>query len=346
MITQKEVAELAGVSFITVSRVVNKEGNVREETRIRVEKAIKELGYVPSFAGKALNSGRNDTIGVMTPARFGEGLENFYLMGVLRGIETACRDRGFDILISPLMEENPAFDFLRPYKQRKVDGMIYVGLQKMGADLLRELAERRMPCVVVADRPETESLSWIDTDNETSAYETTRRIIELGHRRVAFHGLDERLFNTNIKDRERGYLRAMREAFGTDGEKGLIIRAGHDKKSIYDSIRETFSKSGQDITALFCATDHRVLSALSALRELGIRVPDDVSLVGFDGFLKDYGVYPSIATNEQPLYAMGLRAAEVLIQRIASPIMSKYTEVFPVPFIPGESLAPPNRKQA
>ena len=339
MTTQKEVAQLAGVSFITVSRVVNNEGNVREETSQRVLAAIRELGYVPSYAGKALNSGRNDTIGVMTPARFGENLENEYLTLVLRGIETACREHGQDILISPISEDETGFDYLRPYRQRKVDGMIYVGLKEISGEMIRDIEERHIPCVVLADRPAHRGISWVDTDNESAARETTRRIWAVGHRRIAFLGLLPGLYNANISDRERGFRRAIRELSGTEPDESAILRGDYGCETNRAIVGKALSDPRTRPTALFCATDNKAIAAFMAAKDLGLSVPDEISIVGFDGFLKNRFIHPSIATNEQPLIEMGRRAAQIILERVGKDNVPKREEVFPVSFVPGESLA-------
>ena len=338
MVTQKDVAKLAGVSFITVSRVVNNEGNVKEETRKKVEDAIQKLGYFPSFAGKALNCGHNDTIGVMTPASFGDGMENAYLMGVLRGIELACRERGQDILLSPMSAVESGFDYLRPYRQRKVDGMIYVGMTAMPAEMIAEIGERMIPCVVVGDRPAHAKISWIDTDNERAGYETTRRIWEKGHRRIAFLGLLVELHNENIADRERGFRRAIRELSGADAPWELVLRSDFSPAKTKECVRELIENTALRPTAIFFATDSMLLAGAIQVRDMGLSVPADISLVGFDGFIRDGAFRPTFASNEQPLNAMGHRATEILLEEIANPTAAKREEIFPVKFIDGESL--------
>ena len=171
MVTQKDVADLAGVSFITVSRVVRGEENVKPETKRRVEEAIAKLGYAPSFAGQVLNSGRCNTIGVLTPIPLNKSIRSFYLMSVLDGINEICSKYNTDILMSIVPESgnNPSYDYLRPYKQKKVDGIIYIGLKKISRQIIDEIKLRKLPCVVVADRPESEIFSWVDTDNYLAA---------------------------------------------------------------------------------------------------------------------------------------------------------------------------------
>lgn len=339
MATQKEVAKLAGVSFITVSRVINKEGNVKESTRKKVELAIKKLGYVPSFAGKALNSGRCDTIGVMTPDRFGEGIENSYLIGILRGIEIACRERNQDILLSVIGEKDPNFDYLRPYRQKKVDGMIYVGLKCMPDDLGRDMKELSLPCIVIGDRPTQNNVSWIDTDNEKAAYEACKIIWSRGHRIIAFLGLSDDLINENISDRERGFKKAIQELSGNIVDESFIWRSSFEIEDIQKSIRENIRNANQQPTAILCSTDTKALVALREINKMGLSVPEDISLVGFDGFLGTYLTHPTIATNVQPLIDMGKKATELLLEKIKNRNSERHNVIYPVPFRDGESLS-------
>lgn len=341
MATQKEVAKLAGVSFITVSRVINNEGNVKEETRKKVEDAIRELGYFPNFAGRVLNSGRNNTIGVMTPIRFNEGIENAYLMSLLNGIERACRKNNQDILLSPMVEDSQSFDYLRPYRQRKVDGLIYVGLQSITKKMIKEIDSLQIPCVVIADRPSHNRISWIDTDNERAGYEITKLIWKKGHRKIAFHGVDLSIKNANIADREAGYTSALRELTGKNPDSNLIIRAGYDTKSIRQSIHSFLKQAEIKLklpTAIFCSTDNRAILIIDELKSLGFSIPNDMSIVGFDGFAQFYHSSPTIATNIQPLPEMGERAVEIVLEHIKNRSLPRKEIIMPVPFLDGESL--------
>jgi LacI family transcriptional regulator len=335
--TQKQVAELAGVSFITVSRVVNKEANVRPETRRRVEAAISELGYFPNHAGKALNSGRTDTLAMITPARFGDSEGKNYLIGILRGIEAACHRRHMDILLSPFSLEDPGFDYLRPYRQRKVDGLIYVGLQSMPMPLLDEIEAKRIPCVVIGDRPRYQLISWVDTDNEGAAYATTRRLIGMGHRRIAFLGLEPRFSNGNISARERGFLRAAAE---TADAAPRVLRSTYLADDARRQLRALLSEPGPRPTALFCATDEMALGILQEAESLGLAVPKDLSIIGFDGYIRNYPIHPTVATHVQPVIEMGMAAAEIVFQHLDTPDLPRVEREFAVDFVAGESLCP------
>lgn len=340
MVTQKDVAEYAGVSFITVSRVVNKEKNVKEETRLKVEDAIQKLGYFPGFAGQALNSGLCKTIAVLTPINLEDDIRASYLMSVLSGINNSCIKNNCDIMLTTFQEDDKTFDYLRPFKQHKVDGIIYVGLKEIPQEMLDEIKSRKHICVVIGDRPQNELFSWVDTNNEKAAYETTVRIWNNGHRKIFFHGLTKDIYNANIFDREKGFIKAIKELTGSFDES-MIIRSGYDNESISNSLKNTFSSIAKEKmpTAIFCSTDSRIPLAIKELKKIGLSVPNDISLVGFDGFLVNSPFFDfSISTNKQPLYDMGKRAAEILFEHIKEPTLPRTTELFDVQFLPGESL--------
>lgn len=341
MVTQKDVAERAGVSFITVSRVINGEDNVKEATRIKVQKVIDELGYCPGFAGKALNSGKCNTIAVLTPIPFDEDMRMFYLMRVLSGIEKSCRGHGTDILLGLSPEKQKENDYLRPYRQRKVDGIIYIGLKEFPDMLLKELTMRKLPCVVIGDRPQHKAVSWVDTDNYTAGYNTVREIWKRGHRFIAFLGISSSLYNANITDRENGFRQAMHKLGSAENPDEYIIRAGYEPAHIKQAIAESLKKMIPRPTALFCSTDSAVPAVVAAIEEAGLRVPEDISVVGFDGFINKMYYKLSVATNMQPLPEMGYRAAEILFAHIEKYETPSSREILQVPFMAGASLAAP-----
>ena len=342
MVTQKDVAKKAGVSFITVSRVVNNEGNVKEETRIKVENAIKELGYFPSFSGKALNSGKCNTIAVSTPINYDVNGRAEYLMRVLSGIDEVAKSLKCDVLLNNFDEDDTTYDYLRPFRQRKVDGIIYVGLKQMPQIMLDELKTFRFPCVVIGDRLTESSLSWVDTDNFAAGYNSTSQLIQKGHKDIVFFGLDKDVFNQNITHREQGFLKAMKDFLGKDESQCKIIRASYD----FDSISKSFEdfileckKNNSLPTAIFSATDERIPLMLRILYNNNITVPDEISIVGFDGFLMNNPFLNfQIATNIQPLKEMGQTAAKILFERINNPELEPTSKIFTVPFFQGDSI--------
>ena len=225
-----------------------------------------------------------------------------------------------------------------------MDGIIYVGLKKMPEVMLQELKTFKFPCVVIGDRPIKDGLSWVDTDNFTAGYNSTKELIKLGHKNIGFFGLNENIFNQNISDRESGYLQAMQEAFNFSKNdcRKFIIRSSYDRPSILENF-ENYIKdniSSKDFpSAIFCSTDERIPSVLKVLKKYNLSVPEDISLVGFDGFLIDNPFLDfSIATNPQPLKEMGKKAAEMLFERIKNPELESSSHIFQVPFLSGDSI--------
>ena len=342
MVTQKDVADLAGVSFITVSRVVNGETNVKEETKKKVLAAIDKLGYAPNFAGQVLNSGKCNTIAILTPIPLEQSqfTRLAYLMQVLAGIEESCRNNNIDMILGSVPEvmHNTSYDYLRPFRQKKVDGIIYIGLKKIPKEMMEELKKRDRPCVVIGDRPRSSLLSWVDTDNFTAAYNTIQKIQEYGHKTIAFIGLESTIYNENISKREKGFIKALQDAHVSYAPEDYIIRTDYDANGLCEKISDAVKKWPHTPSAIFCSMDSLVPETVKGLVKAGLSVPDNVSIVGFDGFINDSYDYLKIATNVQPLKEMGKSAAEILFNHINNKVTKKQTKVFQVEFVPNESL--------
>lgn len=344
MVTQKDVAELAGVSFITVSRVINGESNVKEETRRKVQEAIDKLGYAPSFAGQVLNSGRCNTIALLTPIPFFQSMRSFYLMNIVSGIEECCRQNNIDLMLGYVPEAgtDSSYDYLRPYRQKKVDGIIYVGLRQIPDEMMHELNIRKLPCVVISDRPESKLVSWVDTDNFGAAYNCIKNIWNYGHRKIAFIGLRKDIFNANVADREEGYIKALKDFGAEYNPEEYIIRTDYDSDEIEADVYNGLCALKEKPSAIFCCVDHCVPAASQAIKRLNLNVPDDISLVGFDGFIESTFFNLDVATNVQPLKEMGAEAAEILFKKIINPDAPKETKILDITFKHGASLIKKN----
>lgn len=340
MVTQKDVAELAGVSFITVSRVINGETNVKEETRKKVQAAIDKLGYAPSFAGQILNSGRCNTLAILTPIPFSQSIRTFYLTNVISGIEECCRKNKIDFLMAyaPEAGTDSSYDYLRPYRQKKVDGIIYLGLRQIPEEMLYELKIRKLPCVVIGDRPESDLISWVDTNNIDAGYNCIKEIWNKGHRKIAFLGLKKEIFNANVADREIGFKKALNE-FGADyNPDDYIIRSDFEAPDLSDEVCKKIQALKEKPTAIFCCADVCVPETVKGIRKAGFKVPDDISIVGFDSFINSTFYEMNVATNYQPLTKMGEAAVKILLDKIRNPDSKKENIIMDVDFVPGDSL--------
>ncbi|MGA2973731.1 MAG: LacI family DNA-binding transcriptional regulator [Spirochaetia bacterium] len=340
MATQREVAERAGVSFITVSRVINGRGNVKKETRLRIERAIKELGYYPNSQGRALNSGRTAIIGVIAPVVSTRSLEgDLYFSGLLEGVELACRKHRYDMLLSTQRIIDRDFDYLRLFSQKKVDGTILFGDYMLSKEDTARIERERIPIVVVGDRPVSPAIGWVDTDNEKGGYQSALKLIGQGHRRIAFIGVNNR--NANIADRLSGVRRACAEKGLPFLDKDLFtVDMGTDPGP--GIIGELFAP-GDRATAAVCGTDLIAIGLLNAARERSFHVPGDMSIIGFDGIQMIRYTNPPISSNRQPLSEMGFTAAEFLFRHIERPEASRKHKVFLLEEIKGQSVSPPRR---
>lgn len=335
MVTQQDVALRAGVSFITVSRVVNNMGNVKPETRERVLKAIEELRYYPNSIGRSLNSNRLNTLGIVVPTLPGVSIYGTaYYSGLMVGVERACSEMGFDMLISTLKYEGNDYDYLKTYYQRKNDGLILIA-PDMANPQLAIIAKEKIPCVVVGERPK--EISFIDVDNYHGAMDLTRQVIRMKHRRIAFvKGVGT---NGNANERYQGYLDAMAEADLQIQEEWII-----DGDMTPESGRQAFAKLMSVFprpTAMICANDSMAYGVLNEARARGLVIPNALSVAGFDGLDPMGGNEPFLSTVRQPVEAMGYKAASILIRQVQEGNFDIETLIFPVEVVVGSSLGRP-----
>lgn len=338
MATQKDVAERAGVSFITVSRVVNNLDNVRPETRLRVEKAIRELHYYPNRQAQALNNGLTHTLGLVTPRMFDRPLfNNFYIMSILSGVEVRARELGWDVLMSTDFDQGGEFDFLRVWHQRKVDGLIFLGLVKFPEDQLSEIEAQRIPSVIISDRVRNPAMSWVDSLSEEAAEDAVARLAALGHRHFAFLGVDPAQdYNPNFRDRQAAVHEAVaRRGLALDVfAQGTIDNAGQVVPRLY-------LERQPRATAVISGNDSVALNFMSAVAEAGLQCPRDYSIVGFDAEPAGRQATPTLASYRQPLLEMGQTAVQLLVDQMTGQRHERIEAPFPLEYVAGESLGPP-----
>ncbi|MCG8571327.1 MAG: LacI family transcriptional regulator [Spirochaetes bacterium] len=340
MATQEDVARLAGVSFITVSRVINSKDNVKEETKKRVLKAIKELNYYPNSLGRALNNNRVFTLGAVSPLFQGYSLESdLYFAKILSGIEKMCFEKGYDLLISTKRQSSKDFNYFRLFYQRKVDGIIFMGAN-LTSHHIEEIKNNHIPCCIISDNPNSSAIGYIDADNKNGTKEAVIRLLNLGHKKIAFLGITEK--NQNIEERYKSFIATLKE-HQIPFPKSYLILGDYSEQSGEQAI-EYLCKLKNKPTALFCSTDSMAYGALKGAKKRRIKVPDQLSIIGFDGFEIGKYIDPDLATVKQPLNDMGYKAAQMLIERIEQPDQSKEKQlsfakvIFPVIQVEGRSI--------
>lgn len=336
MSTQKEVAEKAGVSFITVSRVVNGVGNVKDSTRQRVEAAIKALNYHPNRQAQALNNGLTRSLAFVTPRMYNLPLfNNFFVMSLLSGVETRGRAAGWDILVTTDFDLSRNFDFLRVWHQRKVDGLIFVGFQRFPEEQRRIIEERDIPCVSIADRVDSPAISWVDTDNRVAARDAVLRLLERGHRKFAYIGTDpDRDYNPNFISRGE----AVAETLAERGLTPRLLISDSSTPTTGVPIAQAFLAMEDRPTAIISGNDSIAFNFMAENARRGVFCPRDYSIVGFDAEPAGRISSPTLASYEQPLLEMGSMAANILIEKIIERGTPRRTMEYSMHFVDGASL--------
>jgi LacI family transcriptional regulator len=315
--TLLDVARLAGVSAATVSRILNGTARVTEDKRLAVETAIDRLQFRPNFAAQSLRSGSTRTIGVLT-----QELESPYFTRGSRGIEDGLLGSHYAPIVVP-GHWNPAeeLDRARLLIARRVDAMVILG-GNLQDEQVAEMA-RKLPIAITGRELQAPNLFSFHCDQVEGACRATRHLIELGHTRIAH--ISGPVQYPDAIDRRDGYMQAHREA-GLPVDPRLLIAGTYMETGGSDAMRQLLD-AGHPFSAVFCANDQTLWGARQALYERGLRVPEDVSLVGFDDLPQSAYMTPAVTTIHQPIYEMGRAAAHALLAALgAAP-----AETSPVP---------------
>jgi LacI family transcriptional regulator len=308
--TIRDVAAHAGVSHQTVSRVINTSSSVAEPTRARVLAAIEELGYVPSPMARGLISNRTHSVGVVT-----DDISDYFFGHMVAGAEAEARRRGYYLMIGSVERGDDEGGYLRLMLERRVEGLL---LARPSVPLRSEhlLAAQRagVPLVLVlVGSSRVPGATIVDVDNRRGGYDATRHLLEQGHRRIAtITGPEEW---PSAAARLEGYREALAE-FGVAGE-ALEETADEWGVESGEAAAGRLLARGRKFTALFGHSDLIALGAIARLRQAGLRVPEDVSVVGYDDLPVAAVVDPPLTTVHQPMQEVGAVAVGLLLDRLA-----------------------------
>jgi len=318
MATIRDVAKRAGVAPITVSRVINNSGYVNEKTRARVEIAIEDLGYVPNVLARSLRSRRTDTLGLILT-----DISNPFWTTVARGVEDAASDAGFNVILCNTDESEVEQDkYLHVLVQKQVDGVLLVPARS-AVEPIKFIQSQNTSAVVLDRRIPNSQTDVVRCDSEGGAYQLTRLLLSLGHRRIAM--LSGPLGVSTAEDRVAGYRRALAEA-GVDVDAAPVCYGEFSLQSGYDMTLQVLARTPRP-SALFAGNNFIAIGALRALRDTGLRVPEDLALVGFDDLPADLVVDPFLTVAAQPAYEMGRQATELLLARLSEEAPAAYQEI-------------------
>ncbi len=309
MTTINDVARHAGVSAVTVSRVLNGAPNVNAATRDRVNQAIAELGYVPNVVARSLRSRRTRSLALILP-----DITNPFWPILARGVEDAAQQGGYTVLLCNTDENcEKQARYLEVVVSQQVDGVIIAPCDSDGSKLAR-LRDRGIAAVVVDRRIDGWDVDTVRGDSVGGAHALVRHLIALGHRHIAM--LTGPADTSTSQDRVSGYEAALMHA-GMPVDPGLV-RYGEFREASGRQMMQQLLGERPSLTGVFAANNAIALGALSALGEAGLRVPQDVALVCFDDLAATSHLFPFLTVAEQPAYDMGFEAARLLLSALAS----------------------------
>ena len=309
-VTISDVAEEAGVSKQTVSRVINERPDVADHTRGRIKKVIERLGYYPDPIARSMR-GSTHTLGCITP-----NLSDYNFSSIVQAAQAEARNNGFFLLTGSAQSEFDVLPLLNEIMNRRVDGLLVINPRDDDRYLhFLPLVERGIPVVYIKNTPLDEKVSAVSLDDETGGYLATRHLIHLGHMKIAtIQGLPN---EECTKERLAGFRKAYREA-GIQLDSQLLVNGDWSATSGNQAIKTLLTK-GNDFTAVFAQNDRMAVGAIRALRESGLRVPQDVSVIGYDDIPLSSFFDPPMTTVRQPMEAFGRIGAQILIEALNNP---------------------------
>lgn len=308
--TIKDVAKLAGVSFKTVSRVINKEASVGQELQDKVWKAAKELNYQPNLSARLLR-GTASSIGFIY-----DNPNSNYVIEMQRGILGECRRQGYELIIHPCDAKSDDLlnEIIGMVDRSRVGGLVLTPPMSEMPEVLAALSKRKIKFVRILSgvKPPDDKAPCIFIDDRTASYRITQYLIDLGHKAIAFLGGDEA--HKSSSERFEGYKAALKDN-KLPIDKKLVVNGEYSFESGVKRTRQLLSVSAKP-TAIFACNDEIAAGTLFAARILGFDVPHQLSIVGFEDSPFSRQAWPNLTTAQQPNTTIAQRAAELLIESI------------------------------
>lgn len=305
-----DIAEEAGVSYSTVSRTLSGFEFVKDSTREKVLAAAEKLGYVPNQQARSLAGGDSHLIGVLVPT-----LRNDYIIQILHGIDDTLTVSAYNlILYTTNRHQGKEATYAATIMNGAADGLLLIA-PSTSDRYLDSLRQQNFPYVLIDQVDQTQLSPTVTTNNYRGAYEATQYLIELGHDRIGFlAGLPQ--LNSAI-ERFEGYKAALADHHIPLRDEYVV--PGDFRTQVGYHSTQTLIALANPPTAIFAANDLSALGAIDAVREHGLRIPDDISVIGFDDIPPAEMAYPKLTTVRQPLMQMGREAVALLLERLSNP---------------------------
>jgi len=309
-LTLEDIARLSNVSRSTVSRVVNGDEKVREETRQRVLEVIQQQNYQPNQAARRLAAGRTDTFGLVIPAGAGATFSDPYFSQVIQGVSNTCNQQDYSLMLwlSDLEHERRILRHLA--NDNLMDGVV-VSFTLANDPIVEMLSRGQLPFVIIGHHPNL-AINSVDIDHLEAAQLATRHLLGHGYRRIAtISGPSTQIAG---QDRLQGFKQALDEVNLFDGE--LVVEGDFTEAGGYAAMQQLLARQPQ---AIFAANDMMAAGAYRVIYEAGLKIPEDIAIIGFDDLPIAAQLSPPLTTIRQPLQRLGRMAVERLIDLLREP---------------------------
>ncbi len=310
-ITILDIAKKANVSAMTVSRVINGAGQVKKETRERVERVIEELDYKPNLFARSLSSKKSMMIGVVIN-RVKQVFFDNYIGKISSGITDAAAAKNYRVMFFPVeKQDNRIAAYYDIVRSHIPDGLIILR-SKIDDPRIQVLAEHEVPFVLVNHKTYKKNYNFVDTENIKGVEAAMDYLFRHGHRKIAF--LAGSMDETNSRDRLKGY-RAALEKQALEHRDDWVLYGDFNKDRAYEETGKLFQEKDRP-TAILASDDYMAIGAMQRIRAEGLSVPKDISIIGFDDVEIASYIKPALTTIRQPLVELGESAAQSIIDII------------------------------
>src|SRR3984893_9941779 len=304
-VTIKDVARESGVNISTVSRALNNGYGVNDQTREHVIAVAARLNYRPNRIARGLVTGRSHSLGLII-----SDIRNPFFAEVARGAEDAARTGGCDlVLCNSDLDADKQMHYVRSLLEKRIDGILMNSVSPLSLEQQAQLTASDVPIVLLNRPPSNQVFSTVCANNEAGGAMAARYLLDLGHRKIAH--LTGPKQHGNLSDRTRGFVRTLQ---AVKNAIHPIVRYGKFNFAGGADLTRKLLDAHPDVTAIFAANDVMAFGVVKAALERGLRIPEDLSLVGFDNIEFSGIVHPPLTTIHQPKYEMGQAAVEILLR--------------------------------
>ena len=307
--TIDDVAALAGVSIKTVSRVVNNEPNVRPATREKVESAIAALDYRPNLSARSLAGNRSYLLGLI----YGQPGAH-YVLDIQEGVLEVCRPQGYELIVHPANHRDPNLlkEVSELILEKRVDGVMLTPPLSDNLQVIADLKAMNIPFVRVAPTEDKSASPYVETNDEEASYDMTCQLIAMGHRRIGF--ICGHPDHRAVALRFEGYKAALVE--NNIALDNALVEVGDNNFESGESCGRKLLQARTRPTAIFAATDEMAAGVMMAAHQLGVEIPGQLSVAGFDDTPVAHQIWPSLTTIRQPIRQMARKATDLLLKQL------------------------------